>query len=134
LANVKRYVNDFRAAVEAACQAQFDGISITQAAIINTACWNERLLRVWAKRLADCYETASDDAIARATDKIARHAAQRDASLARLRLDDDAVDALAAIYATPHAFPLCEAPAVEPPVSVDRGQAPAGADDTEAGS
>lgn len=127
--NVKRAINSFRGALERACIEAHDGISITQAAFISSACQAEQFARLWARRLSKDYETMSEASVGAATDRIVKYTAQRDAAIQRLRLDDDAVDSLRDFYTLPGV--VGEAPAVEPPVSVDRGQAPAGVNNTE---
>ncbi|MGE0609532.1 MAG: hypothetical protein AB7O62_20745 [Pirellulales bacterium] len=89
LHNVQKTVNGFRGALEAACKESHGGISLSQAATINSCVTNERLARLWAKRLADGYANMKDSDVAICTDRIERHTKTRDESLRRLNLDRD---------------------------------------------
>lgn len=118
---VQRAVNDFRAALEVICREQFGRISVEQACHISTAALNERLCRLWGRRLAAGYETMDDAAVAAATDRVARHAAHRDAAVAKLGLTIDAAS-------DPHAgFRAALAAAQSPPMPAAPPAAPAAA-------
>ncbi|MGE0607126.1 MAG: hypothetical protein AB7O62_08540 [Pirellulales bacterium] len=84
---VQRSVNDLRAALEAACVESHGDISLTNASTINTAVWGERLLRLWARRLAQDYDKLDATGVALATDRIERLCKSRDDAIRRLNLD-----------------------------------------------
>jgi hypothetical protein len=126
---IQRAANDFRATLEAAVVERRGGISITQALAINTATTNERLGRLWAKRLSAEYDKMDHAAVALATDRIARHAAARDKAVEALGLDRTTEEAFREDYLAMLRAPI-NLPSVEAgegPVASEVTQGPGGA-------
>lgn len=135
---IQRGVNEIRRALEDACEEAHGGISLPQASTINTATWAERLLRLWARRLAHEYDKLDAAGVALATDRIERLCKTRDDAIRRLDLDsDDNGSPWASIYSKPaYPHPALAIPPVPsasgsaasnpPPASIVRATEPVG--------